>query len=155
MSPCIMLVLMLAGEVKVGIFALRDIPVGEELSYDYQFQHYGLAQAAGDYRSSPFLIAGVCCALSRLVGMIEHVRVAAACWQQLRCQAHSEWLRALSPCCTAADVFMSQAFASVMVASSHALPCGESKCSNREGSYVVSTFCADVMCKKECVMLHV
>lgn len=43
-----------AGEVKVGIFALRDIPVGEELSYDYQFQHYGLAQAAGDYRSDPF-----------------------------------------------------------------------------------------------------
>lgn len=40
-----------SGEVKVGIFALRDIPVGEELSYDYQFQHYGLAQAAGDYRS--------------------------------------------------------------------------------------------------------
>lgn len=38
----------------MGIFALRDIPVGEELSYDYQFQHYGLAQAAGDYRSGPF-----------------------------------------------------------------------------------------------------
>ncbi|KAL0051651.1 hypothetical protein WJX82_011245 [Trebouxia sp. C0006] len=38
------------GEVKVGIFALTDIPVGEELSYDYQFQHYGLAQAAGAYR---------------------------------------------------------------------------------------------------------
>ena len=38
------------GEVKVGIFALNDIPVGEELSYDYQFQHYGLAQAAGAYR---------------------------------------------------------------------------------------------------------
>ena len=28
------------GEVKVGIFALNDIPVGEELSYDYQFEHY-------------------------------------------------------------------------------------------------------------------
>ena len=42
-----------AGEVKVGIFALTDIPVGEELSYDYQFQHYGLAQAAGAYRSVP------------------------------------------------------------------------------------------------------
>lgn len=41
-----------AGEVKVGIFALSDIPVGEELSYDYQFQHYGLAQAAGAYRSA-------------------------------------------------------------------------------------------------------
>ena len=38
------------GEVKVGIFALNDIPIGEELSYDYQFQHYGLAQAAGAYR---------------------------------------------------------------------------------------------------------
>ena len=35
----------------MGIFALNDIPVGEELSYDYQFQHYGLAQAAGAYRS--------------------------------------------------------------------------------------------------------
>ncbi len=35
----------------MGIFALTDIPVGEELSYDYQFQHYGLAQAAGAYRS--------------------------------------------------------------------------------------------------------
>ena len=34
----------------MGIFAMNDIPVGEELSYDYQFQHYGLAQAAGAYR---------------------------------------------------------------------------------------------------------
>ncbi|QDZ24870.1 histone methyltransferase [Chloropicon primus] len=28
------------GEVRVGIFALRDIEPGEELSYNYQFQHF-------------------------------------------------------------------------------------------------------------------
>ena len=39
-----------AGETRVGIFALADIPSGEELSYDYQFQHSGLMQAAGAYR---------------------------------------------------------------------------------------------------------
>ena len=49
---CVRAVSVCAGEIKVGIFALKDIPVGEELSYDYQFQHYGLAQAAGDYRSA-------------------------------------------------------------------------------------------------------
>lgn len=60
-----------AGEVKVGIFALRDIPVGEELSYDYQFQHYGLAQAAGDYRSGlSKMHAHDTCALGRRTGKI-------------------------------------------------------------------------------------
>lgn len=29
------------GEVRVGIFALRDVAPGEELVYDYAFQHYG------------------------------------------------------------------------------------------------------------------
>lgn len=28
------------GEVRVGIFAIRDIEAGEELSYNYQFQHF-------------------------------------------------------------------------------------------------------------------
>ncbi|PSC72083.1 histone H3 Lys 36 methyltransferase ASH1 isoform A [Micractinium conductrix] len=37
-------------EVRVGIFSLRDILQGEELTYDYQFQHFGLAAAAGAYR---------------------------------------------------------------------------------------------------------
>jgi len=34
----------------VGIFSLRDVLPGEELTYDYQFQHFGLAAAAGAYR---------------------------------------------------------------------------------------------------------
>ncbi|EFN54848.1 hypothetical protein CHLNCDRAFT_35816, partial [Chlorella variabilis] len=37
-------------EVRVGIFSLRDVLPGEELTYDYQFQHFGLAAAAGAYR---------------------------------------------------------------------------------------------------------
>jgi SET domain-containing protein len=36
--------------VRVGIFADKDIPVGEEITYDYQFQHHGLAAAANAYR---------------------------------------------------------------------------------------------------------
>jgi len=39
-----------AGETRVGIFALRDIAVGEEITYDYQFEHSGLAVAANAYR---------------------------------------------------------------------------------------------------------
>ena len=39
-----------AGEVRIGVFAKEDIPVGSELTYDYKFQHYGLAAAAGAYR---------------------------------------------------------------------------------------------------------
>ncbi|KAK9862836.1 hypothetical protein WJX84_010200 [Apatococcus fuscideae] len=38
------------GEVRIGVFAKDDIPVGGELTYDYKFQHYGLAAAAGAYR---------------------------------------------------------------------------------------------------------
>ena len=44
------LLLLLLLQVRVGIFSLRDILPGEELTYDYQFQHFGLAAAAGAYR---------------------------------------------------------------------------------------------------------
>lgn len=33
------------GEVRVGIFALRDVQAGEQLTYDYQFEHYGETNA--------------------------------------------------------------------------------------------------------------
>ncbi len=38
------------GEVRVGIFAAAEIAPGAELTYDYQFQHAGLASDAGAYR---------------------------------------------------------------------------------------------------------
>eukprot|EP00958_Prasinococcus_capsulatus_P005752 scaffold551_cov395-Prasinococcus_capsulatus_cf.AAC.10 len=37
------------GETRVGIFSLRDIDVGEELTYDYNFQHFG-DQASTSFR---------------------------------------------------------------------------------------------------------
>ncbi len=39
-----------AGEVRIGIFAKEDIPAGVEITYDYMFQHHGLAAAAAAYR---------------------------------------------------------------------------------------------------------
>lgn len=32
------------GEVRIGIFAMRDISIGTELTYDYNFQWYGGAK---------------------------------------------------------------------------------------------------------------
>lgn len=37
-------------ELRIGIFATRDIVAGQELTYDYQFQHHGATKAAKDYR---------------------------------------------------------------------------------------------------------
>ena len=39
-----------AGEPRIGIFSLTNIAPGEELTYDYKFQHLGLANAAKAYR---------------------------------------------------------------------------------------------------------
>ena len=39
------------GEVRVGIFALRDIEPEEELSYNYQFQHFAHEESSKDQTS--------------------------------------------------------------------------------------------------------
>jgi hypothetical protein len=39
-----------AGEVRIGIFAKEDVLPGVEITYDYMFQHGGLAAAAAAYR---------------------------------------------------------------------------------------------------------
>lgn len=41
---------MATGEPRIGIFALQNIELGQELTYDYKFQHLGLAHAARAYR---------------------------------------------------------------------------------------------------------
>lgn len=41
---------MATGEPRIGLFALHPIAYGEELTYDYKFQHLGLANAARAYR---------------------------------------------------------------------------------------------------------
>ena len=38
------------GEVRIGIFAKEDVLPGVEITYDYMFQHGGLAAAAAAYR---------------------------------------------------------------------------------------------------------
>jgi SET domain-containing protein len=32
--------------VRIGIFTLREVAPGEELTYDYMFEHYGLTQGS-------------------------------------------------------------------------------------------------------------
>jgi hypothetical protein len=36
--------------VRIGIFAKEDVLPGVEITYDYMFQHHGLAAAAAAYR---------------------------------------------------------------------------------------------------------
>ena len=48
-------------ELRIGIFATQDIAAGQELTYDYQFQHHGATKAAKDYRSC--LCAASACGL--------------------------------------------------------------------------------------------
>lgn len=37
-------------QVRIGIFSKRPILAMEELTYDYKFEHSGLAEQAGAYR---------------------------------------------------------------------------------------------------------
>jgi hypothetical protein len=46
------------GEIRVGIFALEDIPIGTELAYDYNFEWFGGAKVrclCGALKCSEFL----------------------------------------------------------------------------------------------------
>ncbi|KAF6258157.1 hypothetical protein COO60DRAFT_1152954 [Scenedesmus sp. NREL 46B-D3] len=38
------------GEVRIGIFTTRDVPLHEELTYDYMFEHYGLSGMAQGFK---------------------------------------------------------------------------------------------------------
>lgn len=46
------------GEIRVGIFAKHDIPIGDELAYDYNFEWFGGAKVrclCGAVKCSGFL----------------------------------------------------------------------------------------------------
>ncbi len=42
------------GELAIGLFALRDIAAGEELTFDYNFERYGDKVRTSKTRRTPF-----------------------------------------------------------------------------------------------------
>ena len=54
-------------EVRVGIFALRDIEEGEELTYDYHFEHAGTQSMAMSFRC---LCGAPSCRVRRVLGAV-------------------------------------------------------------------------------------
>lgn len=36
-------------QIRIGIFTIQDICPLDELTYDYQFEHFGVAEQAGAY----------------------------------------------------------------------------------------------------------
>lgn len=84
------------GEIRVGIFAAQDIPPGQELTYDYMFQHAGTAALAGAYRCAHALCLLITIRQNPLDTLL--IRHYPHCHVKLPCQAGLSLMEGMTAC---------------------------------------------------------